>query len=149
VTNTRYNDNRRRRKRAEGRSRNVELVAIPHVRALSEIAKALRCEFGDDDDHSVPKSQIADQSEVKREGDRSSLLVPKCWAEKANVMHFVTAPSPSAAFRNFRYRLQELHLFLNRDDPAPKHIKTLCDALREDIGVSVASQRSGAHGSNG
>jgi hypothetical protein len=149
VTNTRYNDNRRRRKRAEGRSRNIEPVAIPHVRALSETAKALRCDFGDDDDHWVPKSQIADQSEVKRKGDRGSLLVPKWWAEKAKVMHFVTAPSPWAAFMHFRYRPQELHLFLNRDDPAPKHIKTLCDALREDIGVSVAWQRSGSHGSDG
>jgi len=112
-----------------------ELVSIPNARALSETAKAIRCDFGDDADHWLPKSQIAAQSEVKRRGDAGALVIPRWLAEQAHLLQYIEPRSGWERLRNFRHRLQELHALLAPSDPARAIIKTLCDALREDLGI--------------
>jgi hypothetical protein len=109
-------------------------VAIPNARALRETAKALCCDFGDDADHWVPKSQTAAQSEVKRLGDRGLLVVSKWWAETAGVMKYASAQQGWNQLPHFRHRLEELHAALKPEDPSRGIIKTLCDALHEDLG---------------
>jgi hypothetical protein len=120
---------------AGGKSRTAEVVSIPTARALAETDKAICCDFGDDKEHWVPQSQIGPHSEVKRKGDSGHLVVSKWWAEQAGAMGFVRAPSPWARFRNFRHRLQELDALLPKDDPSRAIIKTLCDAIRADLGI--------------
>jgi hypothetical protein len=113
-----------------------ELVTIPNARALGESPKGLRCEFGDEAEHWVPKSLIAPGSEVKRRGDRGLLIVLKWWAKKAGVMEFARASSPWAQFPQLRNRLREFATSIPKDDPRWQAIKMVCDALRQDLGVS-------------
>jgi hypothetical protein len=71
---------------------------------------------------------------VKRRGDRGRLDVTKWWAESAGVMKFARRPSPWTRLPSTRRRLQELDATLAKNDPARGIIKTICNALREDLG---------------
>ena len=149
MTTTPYNAWRPENKRGGGSAGGRDLVTIPNARTLDESAKGLRCDFGDGAEHWVPKSQIAPQSEVKRGGDRGFLVVPKWWAERACVMRFSRPASPWLALRHTRHRLQELNALLAKDDPARTIIRTICDALRQDLGLTLAGTGGGGDGKGG
>jgi len=149
MTATPYSARRKGNNRPPGSAGAPELVTIPDAHAVSETEKALKCEFGDSGGHWVPKSQIAARSEVKSRGDRGLLIVPKWWAEKAGVLAFARAPSPLSKLRQFRHRLQELNDTLGAEDPARQIIKTLCDALREDLGIARSGGVADGGGSRG
>ena len=85
MTPTPYNAKRRGSNGPPGSAGGREQVTIPNAHALSETAKGLRCDFGDDADHWIPKSQIAPGSEVKRNGDRGRLVVQSGGRRRAGV----------------------------------------------------------------
>jgi putative DNA primase/helicase len=136
MTRENYSAKRVPGKPSGGKAGAPELVTIPNAWALGESAKALFCEFGDKKGHWVPKSQIAPDSEVKRPVDRGLLIVPTWWAKKEGLLEYARAPSPWSKFPQLRHLLQELDTSLPKDDRARQIIKTLCDALRQDLGVS-------------
>lgn len=146
MTPTPYNAKRRGSKGSSGSSGAREQVTIPNAYALGETAKALRCDFGDDADHWIPKSQISPGSEVMRPGDRGRLVVPKWWAGRAGVLDFARRPSPWTQLRRTRHRLRELDATLAKDHPARAIIKTICDAIRADLGAIRETGRGGGDG---
>ncbi len=138
---TAYKRKPTRRNKTTRPARIRETLTIPYAHALSETGKALRCDFGDNNDHWVPKSQITTASEVRRSGDHGRLVVTKWWAEAACVMEFALAPSPWARLPHLRKRLEALDLCLAADHPARLILKTVCDALREDLGIKPQSEK--------
>jgi hypothetical protein len=91
MTPTPYNAKRKGSNRPSDSAGAQEPVTIPRARATGESELAIWCDFGDGKQHSVPKSQIATQSDVKRRGDSGRLIVRKWWAERADVMKFARA----------------------------------------------------------
>ena len=146
MTPTPYNAKRRGSNGPAGSPSAPKQVTIANAHALGETAKALRCDFGDDTDHWIPKSQIAPGSEVKRNGDRGRLVVQKWWAGRAGVLDFTRPPSPWAQLRRTRDRLRELDATLSKDHPARAIVKTICDALRADLGARRETGRGGGDG---
>ena len=76
------------------------------------------------------------------------LWFPNGGAQNAGVMKFAGARPSWNQLPHFRHRLQELHAMLKPEDPAREIIKTLCAALREDLGVHRTGEREDG-GSNG
>lgn len=144
MTPTPYNVRRKGNSGPSGSGGAPELVTIPNARALGETAKGLRCDFGDEADHWIPKSQIAPGSEVKRRGDRGRLVVPKWWAGRAGVLDFARPSSPWTQLHRTRDRLRELDATLAKDHPARAIVKTICDALREDLSIEYPAQTATA-----
>jgi hypothetical protein len=146
MTPTPYNAKRKGSNGPSGSTGAREQVTIPNAHALGETAKALRCDFGDNADHWIPKSQIAPGSEVKRRGDRGRLVVQKWWAAQAGVLDFARRPSPWAQMHRTRDRLRELDATLAKDHPARAIVKTICDAIRADLGATRETRRGGGDG---
>src|SRR5262249_31097932 len=114
-----------------------EPVTILNVEALGETIKALRCDFGDDADHWVPKSQILPSSEVKRRGDRGQLVVRKWWARTAGVLNFTRAPSTWPCLEHFLHLLRELDARLGVNDPERRIINTINEVLSKGLGQAT------------
>lgn len=60
-------------------------VTFNDVEAIRETEKAVLC-LWDDEEHWVPKSQIAENSDVHDEGDQGDLVVTEWWAIQAKVI---------------------------------------------------------------
>ena len=60
-------------------------ATINDVEAIRETEKAVLCSW-DGEEHWVPKSQIAEVSDVHGEGDSGDLVVTEWWAVQAEVL---------------------------------------------------------------
>jgi hypothetical protein len=111
-------------------------VAIPNTRIVRRTARSILCKFNDGTELFVPTSQVAPHLAIKQPGDSGHLVVSKWWAEKTGVMKFTQPENPWNRFPHFRDRLREFNAQLPKEDSARVIIKSLCDALRVDLGIT-------------
>ena len=144
-----YSEQRARHKQPATSEPRPGFVTIPGVLVRGESYKALLCDFGDNADHWVPKSQLAQRSQVRRRGDRGWLVVTDWFARHANIAKYAGQQSLEDRFPNFGRVLQALHARLETDDPERKDVNSLCDALRDDVGISQSPAAPQAGPQNG
>ena len=122
---------------------------IRNVVALRETEKALYCQVETGKCRWVPKSQIQFNSEVKRAGDRGTLVVTDWWFQRYQEEHnnneyreFATNNAPptielNEAKRVYRQLVLEFHPDRNPDDRTKlevmKCVNRLMDAVNKDL----------------
>jgi hypothetical protein len=126
---------RGRHKQPTAGTRRGEWVTIPNAHCVRETEKALICDLGDGYGHPIPKSQIAPASELRRRGDRGILIITEWLASEASLTRFAKAQSRWAIVPHTWQVLRDLNVKLPQEDPTRAIIKSIADALREDLGI--------------